>query len=162
MKKWQKNGLEVTMSELSTSPTGARDGRRRVHRLNKPFYINIKSTDRSTLEWMNMEIKVPMHFHTDFATLPLFCQLVLGNRDDWMEAAVAHDWLCVKHINGWVANTWMRSIMLALGAPWWKRVAFFYGLQIFGYGSYLQKVGGRLWKWISTFGRKSAVDSSCR
>jgi hypothetical protein len=140
-KRWKKNGLKIEVSPLATLPTDMWVGRRRQHRLIWDFMVKIES------KGMVMKIAVPKGYHTDYATLPLFCQLVLGNRDDYSEAAVAHDWLCTTHVPAFIANQFMRSLMFAYDAPWWKRVAFFYGLMIFGYGSPLS----RSIKWLKHF-----------
>lgn len=133
-KIWRKNGLKISMSDLVCEPTVETDGRRRCWQLVKPFTYMVESPG------LVYVISVPETFVTDFATLPLFCQLVLGNRDDWVEAAVLHDWLCETNVPRFIANACMRSTLFVLGCPRWKRVLFFYGLMIFGYKSGLSNI----------------------
>jgi hypothetical protein len=117
------------MTPLQSEPLNQWSGRRRQHALLQDFSLIIVS------QGMTNQVTVPKGFITDWATVPLFCQLILGNRDDYAEAACLHDYLCVTNVPYFVANSWMRSAMFALGAPRWKRVAFFYALMIFGYDS---------------------------
>ncbi len=80
-------------------------------------------------------MEVPAGFCTDLATLPIFVQLLLGNRDDWAEAAVIHDMLCRHNVSPFMANSTMRLVMHVTHAPKWKQILFFYGLMTVGYQS---------------------------
>lgn len=137
MKQYKKNGLTIKMGKLSTTATDEWCGRRRIHELDIPFDCVISSSG------MSMHVSVPAGYKTDYATLPVVCQLVLGNRDDWAEIAVLHDWLCDTHVPYFICNQWMRSGLFCVGCPYWKRVLFFYGLMLLGYQSPIQR--GYLW-----------------
>jgi len=143
MKIWKRNGLTIKMTPLQTEPIDQWTGRRRQHKLLQDFTLIIVS------EGMTQTVTVPKGFVTDWATVPLFCQLILGNHDDYAEAAALHDYLCVTHVPYFVANSWMRSAMFALGAPKWKRIAFFYALMFFGYDSPLSHFFAKIKSWIT-------------
>jgi hypothetical protein len=130
---WRKNGLAISMTPLKTTAQSLFQGRRRCWKLDLDFSMIIAS------HGMEQRVTVPKGYDTDYATIPIICQLVLGNRDDWAEAAVLHDWLCTTHVPRFICNAWMRSALFCLGAPRWKQLAFFYGLMLFGYGSPLSK-----------------------
>ena len=78
-----------------------------------------------TSKGLDISIEVPVGFKTDFATLPIVTQLVLGNRDQYVHAAIMHDWLCETHVPRFIANSLMRSLLLVVGCPYWKRLLFF-------------------------------------
>lgn len=125
-------------SRLVIEPTSKHNGRRRVYRLVKRFACDIYYRGGTDL------VRVPEGYETDFATLPLICQLVLGNRDDYAEESVIHDWLCSNDLPRFYSNAKMRIIMTALGRPKWKILAVYYGLMIFGYKSFAMETFKRI------------------
>jgi hypothetical protein len=129
------NGVwEADFSDIVIRPTLKRNGSRRVYALVKSF--SFKLTFPGGVESIN----IPAGYETDFATLPLPLQLVLGNRDDYLEESIIHDWLCDNNQPRFFTNAKMRQVMFVLKRPRWKRWAIFYGLMIFGYGSWLMSV----------------------
>lgn len=140
-KRWHKNGLTITMSGLSLCDTDQMVGRRRLWKLASDFVLRIES------DGMTQKVVVPAGFDTDFATMPVFSQLLLGNRDTWVQAAVVHDWLLVTHVPSWLADSWFRSALLVLGCSWWKRVMFFWSVHLYSYvrvtRQWMNKLGSR-------------------
>lgn len=137
-KTWKHNGLEIQLTPLHVIPTIHKNGRRRIWMLSKSFRLIIRG------EGICETLNVPAGFETDFATLPVFTQILLGNRDDYAEVAVFHDWLCANHAPRVFANAHMRFLMLAMGYPWWKTFLVWVGLQVFGYRSPVSNLWGRL------------------
>jgi hypothetical protein len=137
---YRANGLLVTLDHLHLEPTDKKNGRRRVYRLLSDYCLLV------SFKGGQEEMTVPAGFETDLATLPVFTQVLLGNRDDYAEPAVFHDWITSDevHLPQFIANAKMRSIMQALGYPTWKQLLVFYGLMVFGYGSVLS----RCWRWL--------------
>ena len=142
MKTWKRNGLTIRMSRLETTPIDQWMGRRRLHMLVRDFSMSITS------EGMTQTVVVPAGFRTDWATLPIFTQLVLGNRDDWCEAALLHDMLCETNVPRFICNAWMRAALFCLGAPLWKQRLFFYGLMAVGYGSPVAAIATKIAKFF--------------
>ena len=138
MKSWRRNGLTVKMTPLKTEAVDLWNGRRRCHRLLEDFCLIIVS------HGLEQRVQVPKGFDTDFATIPVFCQMVLGNSDTYAEAATLHDWLCTTHVPRFICNAWMRSALFCLGAPMWKQRAFYWGLMLFGYDSPLANAINKL------------------
>jgi hypothetical protein len=122
-------GVEIQMSPFEAAPTSKFRGRRRVWKLTKPLDVSITGSN-----WAQ-DIHVPVGYETDFGTIPIFLQMILGNRDTYVEVFTVHDMLCDYEVPGFVANSILRTMMLLLGAPYWKRLAFYIGLQLFGYQS---------------------------
>lgn len=131
------NGMLVRVDIPQLIPTDDYNGRRRIYELAEMMVYEVsygKLNIESTYQCFDTII-VPKGFRTDFATIPIILQLFLGNRDSYMEESIFHDAMCEYDVPRWVANSKMRAIMLALGRPWWKRFAIFWGLMIFGYKS---------------------------
>ena len=129
MKMFTKQNLTISVSDLRIEATDTFTGRRRLWKLTDDFRIEVRARG------LNYSIVVPRGFETDFATLPLVAQIALGNRDTYVYAATAHDFLCVIKAPRWLANPTMIGILSAMGCPWWKRQLFAWGLFLFGYGS---------------------------
>lgn len=128
--KSSQNGVwEAKFSDIALTPTTKYNGSRRIYRLTKSFVFVL------TYNGGHERIDIPVGYETDFATLPLPLQLVLGNRDDYLEESIIHDWLCDNRQPRFFTNAKMRQVMFVLNRPRWKRWAIFYGLMIFGYGS---------------------------
>ena len=138
---WNQNGLSINMTPLKTTAMNVFQGRRRCWKLDCDFTMIIAS------KGMEQRVTVPKGFHTDYATIPIACQLILGNRDDWAEIAVIHDFLCVTHVPRFICNAWMRAGLFCLGCPYWKRLLFFYGLMLLGYGSPIGNFCHRVKAW---------------
>lgn len=133
--KTTRNGVwEASFSEIILEPTNRYNGSRRIYKLVEPFtFVLIFPGGQES-------ITVPAGYWTDFATLPLPLQLVLGNRDDYLEESIIHDWLCDKRQPRFFTNAKMRQVMFVLNRPRWKRWAIFYGLMVFGYGSWIMEL----------------------
>lgn len=118
---------EISIPDLSA--TDEYNGRRRIYVLNEPFMFCL---------WFpggKFEITVPSGYKTDLATLPIWTQIILGNRDSYAEESILHDHFCTSDMPRFFANSTMRSVMQLLHRPKWKRVAIFWGLTLFGYKS---------------------------
>lgn len=132
------NGVwEAEFTDVILRPTEKRNGSRRVYELMSAFVFTLRYPGGTET------IKIPPGYETDFATLPLPLQLVLGNRDDYLEESIIHDWLCDNKQPRFFTNAKMRQVMFVLKRPRWKRMAIFYGLMVFGYGSYLMSIFSR-------------------
>ena len=125
--KYNGGTFTLHMTVPDVSPTDKWIGRRRVYRLNRTFRLRIECAG------VNWKIDVPEGFETDLASFPVVLQLLLGNRDDYLEESVVHDWLYKEGIPTFFANATMRVIMECLKRPWWKRWLVFYGLMFLGY-----------------------------
>jgi len=131
----------LTMTTPQLEPTDKRIGSRRVYRLTYSFFCTI------TYPGGHWRIKIPKGFETDFASFPLILQLLLGNRDEYLEESLIHDWLYREGIPPFYANAIMRVVMERLGRAWWKRWLVFYGLMAFGY-----RAPG--WQWLAKLLRR--------
>jgi hypothetical protein len=132
MKTYTVNGTwTATMTDIVLTPTDRMVRGRRVYRLLKTFVFHLSFAGGDDF------IEIPQGYEFDFASMPKFLQLILGNRDNvgTLEASLIHDWLCDNKQPGFYTNAKLRSVMFILGVPLWKRMAFYIGLQAFGYGS---------------------------
>jgi len=137
------NGLRVESSELMLVPTDNYNGRRRIYKLGLPYSLTM------LFEGGSCEIRVPTSFRTDLASLPIFAQIILGNRDDRgiMEAAIIHDWVCCRRLPAPIANGYMLLVMIVFGVPRWKRILILFGLTYFGYRSPISKFFKKAKEW---------------
>lgn len=133
--------LYITTPQLE--PTDRWNGSRRIYRLTQSFSVCIVYLGGA------LELVVPRGFETDLASFPMLLQLVLGNRDDYLEESILHDWLYREGIPVFFANAMMRVVMTQLRRKAWKRWCVFYGLMFLGYRA-------PLWQRLrSTFKRES-------
>lgn len=146
-RKFYSDGVLINMSPFEAAPTAKFRGRRRVWRLTKPLDVLITGKNWS------QDIHVPLGYETDFGTVPIFLQMILGNRDTYAEVFTVHDMLCDDNAPGFIANSLLRTMLLLLRAPYWKRLAFYFGLQLFGYQSPASKLFAKS-KSLFTKGRK--------
>jgi hypothetical protein len=128
--------LELTVPQLE--PTDKWNGSRRVHRLTRNFHINIQFPGGI------LSMLIPRGFESDMASFPMLLQLILGNRDDYLEESLIHDWLYREGIPVFFANAMMRVVMTQLRRKAWKRWVVFYGLMFLGY-----RAPG--WQWLRKF-----------
>lgn len=140
---WGHNGLTVKMTPIHMEPTSTYNGRRRVWRLLKPFSLDIASTKHPD-GVMHQFFDLPKDFESDFASMPMLSQIILGGRDDFLIASLVHDSMCNEHLPGFLTNATMRIIMAAEGISWWRRTAIFYTLMVFGYGSPIYRMCGAI------------------
>lgn len=144
-----ENGVcDAKFSPLVLKPTNDYNGRRRIYELDQDF------TYLLTFPGGSDQVTVPAGYKTDLATLPVVLQVILGNRDDYAEEAIIHDWLCDHKMPRFYTNARMRSLMYVLGRPYWKQRAVFYGLMLFGYGSWIMEIWNAIW----TRGKKDKLD----
>ena len=137
-REWSLNGLRVLTTPIEVRATDTKWGRRRVYELLKPYSVIMKTRE------FNLSVDVPAGYQTDFGSVPIIAQVLLGNRDNYLHSFLAHDALCDQHFPPFIANGVLRMIMLATGVPMWKRLTYYYALQIMGYGSPPR----RLWNWF--------------
>jgi hypothetical protein len=143
--EYRYNGLKITIPRpLVLCPTNMMSGRRRVYRLEREFSIYIRSDGA----YENYE--VPAGFATDLATIPLLAQVFVGGNDapGVAEASVFHDWACVQGMPRSYANSKLFYLMLAFKAPYWKALAFYAAVSMFGYGSLVARVCKRIRGWL--------------
>ncbi len=140
---WTFNGLTVRMTPIHMEPTQQYNGRRRIWRLLKPFKLEIVSTN-STDGQMYQSFILPIGFKSDFASMPLLSQIILGGRDDFLISSLIHDYMCDAHLPGFMTNATMRIVMAAEGIAWWRRVSIFYTLMLFGYSSPIYRMCGAI------------------
>ena len=146
-KSFRDNGLLVMVSDLITQPTDELNGRRRVYRLVKEFRVAL------SFDGGYFEVQIPVNFKTDFATFPVWTQIVLGNRDapGIQEASVIHDRMCELKIPATVSNAVMLAVLSVFNVPRWKRGLIFFGLSYFGYRSFLLKLAQRIKRWLKRY-----------
>lgn len=149
-KVWQHNGLTVKMSLLHMEPTNVYSGRRRVWRLLKPFKLDIESTKPDGV--MHQCYRLPAGFTSDFASMPLASQLLLGGRDDFLLSSLVHDAMCNEKLEQFIANGVMRILMQVEGVALWRRWLIYQTLMIFGYGS----LPMRLFSYLSSLFKRSS------
>lgn len=138
--EWQfcENGVwDASFSGIILTPTNKYNGRRRVYKLKQEFVFTLRY--QGGVE----KLRIPKDYETDLATLPVALQLILGNRDDYLEESIIHDWLCDNNQPRFFTNAKMRQVMYVLGRPRWKRWCIFYGLMIFGYKSLVMEFFSR-------------------
>lgn len=125
-------GFRVDASEVNLVPTHKYNGRRRIYRLDKDFWIVF------TYTCGRQEFCVKAGEETDFATIPIFLQIVLGNRDavGILEASIIHDLLCRLELPRSITMAYMWVAMVSYKVPSWKRYGFLFGLMLFGYNSW--------------------------
>lgn len=138
---WRRNGLKISMSAFQAAPTSRFSGRRRIWVLLSPFSIYISSNG------LRQSIEIPAGFETDFGSVPLLCQLFLGNRDEYAECCTIHDFCCETNVPYFVANAWLRASLFVVGAPWYKQWGYYYPVMIFGYKSPFARLVNRIRNW---------------
>ena len=145
MRTYRHNGLTIKLSDMHATPTGDMNGRRRVWALTRTYHLTV------TADGLTETMIIPFGFRTDFATMPFVAQMLLGGRDDpgVAEAALVHDYCCVKNLPREYCNTKMWYLMLAMGVSRWKATAIYVALQIAGYKSPVSKLATRIKTWIS-------------
>lgn len=144
--EYQYNGLKITIPrELSMHPTNMMTGRRRVYKLERPFAVYIRS------DGVYENYVVPAGFTTDLATIPLLAQVFVGGNDapGVAEASVFHDWACVNGHPRSYTNSKLFYLMLAFKVPYWKALAFYAAVSVFGYGSWFSRVYNRICAWLN-------------
>jgi len=125
------NGDAFTM-EMSTPilrPTEEYWQGRRVYELVERFHLRIDLCGGSFI------LDVPAGFKTDFASFPRVLQLLLGNRDNYLEESIIHDYLYRQEVPVFFSNSMMRVVSERLRRSMWKRWVIFYGLSLFGWKS---------------------------
>lgn len=130
--------LHITTPQLE--PTDRYNGSRRIYRLTERFCIRI------TYPGGSFNVTIPKGFETDFASFPLILQLILGNRDDYLEESILHDWLYREGIPVFFSNAAMRIVMTQLRRPAWKRWCVFYGLMFLGTRAPGWQIIAHLWQ----------------
>jgi hypothetical protein len=145
MRTYKHNGLSIKLSDLRAEPTQKMNGRRRVWRLAMTYHLTV------TADGLTESLIIPIGFQTDFATMPLVASLLLGGRDDpgVAEAALVHDFCCVKDLPREYCNTKMWYLMLAMGVPRWKATAIYVALMLFGYKSPCARLKQWVTGWLS-------------
>ena len=88
----------------------------------------------------SIEVTIPKGFVTDFASVPRFFWRIFPPTGPWCEAAVLHDYLYQKpRCPRFLADALFREAMRELGVPFWRRVAMYYAVRLFG-GYFREKV----------------------
>ena len=114
-------------TKLQAEETSKSSAGRPIDRLLAPLVWNSASDGISGLP-----VTVPKDFETDYASVPFWLRWIFHPRGPWRKAPVVHDYLCVSKImSRFLADSVYREIMRELGAPWWRRVAMYYGVRTY-------------------------------
>lgn len=132
--------FELHLTTPQLEPLDKWIGSRRVYRLLERFAVRISYPGG------HMNVIVPKGFETDLASFPLPLQILMGNRDDYLEESILHDWLYREGIPVFFANSMMRVVMTQLRRKAWKRWCVFYGLMFLGYRAPGWQWLARLWQ----------------
>ena len=83
------------------------------------------------------DIKVPMCFDTDFASVPKYLRCIYPSRGKYSKAAVIHDFMySVNWYSKELADTTFLNIMLHDGVSKKTAYLFYYSVKFFGGSSY--------------------------
>ena len=85
------------------------------------------------------EIEVPKAFTTDLASVPRFLWAAFSPADEYLEAAIIHDWLYSEHNDRFTrkqADGVMLELMFNLGVAWHRRHAVHTAVRLFGGSSW--------------------------
>ena len=130
------NGNEIVYRKIQYVWTDEYNGRRRKAKLVNEFSVLIKVQENGSKDsGLHILVNIPAGYKTDFASIPFIAQVFLGDRIQFAEESIAHDWLCDRNAPRFLANATMRIIMESMGRPKWKVLAVYYALMIAGYGS---------------------------
>ena len=89
------------------------------------------------------EIKVPIRFKTDFASVPRFLHGVIDDNASYIrEAAVVHDYLySTGQLDRVSCDLVLERAMKELKASWFKRKLVYFTVRLFGSSHFKQKRG---------------------
>ena len=111
--------MSVKFSTLSVDVLN--DGR--TYRVNRPFIV----------EMPGRKFIVPAGFETDFASVPRGLWNIFPPFGRYSKAAVLHDYLYrCSSMERKTCDKIFLDCMEALGVPWRKRKAMYYGVRMFG------------------------------
>lgn len=96
------------------------------HKLLAPLRYSVK------IKGVELTVKVPEGFVTDFASVPWFLRGLLPADGKYTKAAVVHDYLCeIPEFDQVLSDAIFRAAMKELKVPWWRRIPMFYGVRIY-------------------------------
>jgi hypothetical protein len=76
-----------------------------------------------------VEITVPEGFETDLASVPRLFWSIIPPFGKYNRAAIIHDYMCRRGIDGFLCDAVFRSIMKTLKVPVWQRIVMFYAVR---------------------------------
>ena len=102
--------------------------------LDRMYYLNrdFEWTPKSTLTGIS-KVVVPTGFVTDFASIPRIFWAVLAPDDEYVMAAVVHDWLYWEQsVNREVSDLALKAGMEEIRVDGWKTAAIYNAVRLFG------------------------------
>jgi len=79
------------------------------------------------------DILVPVGFASDGASVPRFLWSIFPPFGRYLEAAIVHDWFCVKHcVDSITAAKVFREAMAVCGVPAHRRNKMYWAVRMFG------------------------------